>query len=204
MVRPDQRAHSGVRTGALYADWANPALARSSVVPDAGGGSGEAASSALPAPYWRWLAGTGLSLVGTQTLAFAMAWTAAADSALLAGLVLTLVNLPRAALLLVGGAAGDRLGAWRVLVVCDATMLAATLGLTLVLALRGPSGSQRPEGAIISSASRPAGDFRVRGRAHYVPRGRAKQGLERSLAASSTEGESPYISGTLRCLSGHW
>jgi MFS family permease len=107
--------------------------------PSASDRSRPAPGNALPTAYWWWLAGTALSLTGTQTLAFAMAWTAAADSALLVGLVLTLVNLPRAVLLLVGGATGDRLGAWRVLVACDATMLAATVGLALVLAVRGPS-----------------------------------------------------------------
>ncbi|GAA2475242.1 hypothetical protein Ahu01nite_053180 [Winogradskya humida] len=62
-------------------------------------------------------------------MGFAMAWTAAGHGATWAGLVLTAINLPRALLLLFGGAVADRVGAWRVMISADAAMTAVTLTL---------------------------------------------------------------------------
>lgn len=87
----------------------------------------------LPRPYTIWLVGTVLSLLGTHVLGFGLAWYAASSSPLLAGLVLTMVNLPRALLLLTGGAVADRVGPWRVMLLGDAAMLTLTAGLALVL-----------------------------------------------------------------------
>ncbi|MGC5031419.1 MFS transporter [Micromonospora sp. DT229] len=84
---------------------------------------------AVPGAYWAWLGGTTLSLVGVQAMAFAMAWVAAGKGGGFAALVLTAVNLPRALLLLVGGAVADRLGAWTVMVVSDAAMVVVTVAL---------------------------------------------------------------------------
>ncbi|MEU6020039.1 MFS transporter [Micromonospora sp. NPDC047134] len=83
----------------------------------------------MPGAYWAWLGGTTLSLVGVQAMAFAMAWVAAGAGGGFAALVLTAVNLPRALLLLVGGAVADRLGAWTVMVVSNAAMVVVTVAL---------------------------------------------------------------------------
>jgi MFS family permease len=94
----------------------------------------------VPRTYWLWLSGTTLSLVGTQVLAFGMAWTAARQSGVLTGLVLTMINLPRVLLLLFGGAVADRFGAYKVVVLGDMVMIAVTLGLALAL-LGGAPGA---------------------------------------------------------------
>jgi hypothetical protein len=65
------------------------------------------------------LGGQAVSLSGVQVLASRWPWVAAGTSGLLAGLVLTAGNLPRALLLLSGGAIADRVGLWRVS--CSAT-----------------------------------------------------------------------------------
>jgi hypothetical protein len=96
-------------------------------------------SASLSTRFWLWLAGAGLSLLGTQVLAFGMAWAAASLSGTLAGLVLTAIVLPRVLLLLVGGAVADRAGPFRVLLVGDGVMLAVTLALALTLGSAGLS-----------------------------------------------------------------
>ncbi|MFY1702166.1 MFS transporter [Micromonospora sp. WMMA1923] len=88
-------------------------------------------SAVPPRAYWVWLGGTQLSVLGTQILAFAMAWAASGRGGLFAGLVLTAINLPRVLLLLVGGAVADRVGPWRVLIVADAMMVGVTLALAV-------------------------------------------------------------------------
>lgn len=80
------------------------------------------ADERIPTRYWGWLGGTTLSLLGTQVLGFAMVWVAAGYGGGFAGLILTTINLPRTILLLVGGAIADRFGAWRVMIVGDASM----------------------------------------------------------------------------------
>jgi hypothetical protein len=82
---------------------------------------------AIPRTYWAWLGGVTLSLLGTHVLGFALVWEAAGRGGLLAGLLLTMINLPRSVLLLAGGAVGDRFGAWRTMIICDAVMTAVTL-----------------------------------------------------------------------------
>lgn len=93
----------------------------------------------VPPRYWVWLSGATLSLVGTQVLAFGMAWAAARRSGVLAGLVLTMINLPRVLLLLVGGAVADRFGAFKVLVLGDVVMIAVTIGFALALLAGEPA-----------------------------------------------------------------
>jgi MFS family permease len=96
-------------------------------------------STAPPARYWGWLAAMGLSVLGTQVLAFGMTWAAAPLSGALAGLVLTAIVLPRVLLLLVGGAMADRAGPFRVLLLGDGVMVAVTIGLALALGAAGLS-----------------------------------------------------------------
>ncbi|MDR7274771.1 MFS transporter [Catenuloplanes atrovinosus] len=85
-------------------------------------------------PAGAWLAGTAVSLLGTQAMAFALLWASAEGGAPLAALTLTAVTLPRALLLLPAGALADRLGPWRVLVGADAAAATATLVFALLLA----------------------------------------------------------------------
>ena len=94
---------------------------------------------ALPARYRVWLVAVGASLLGTQVLAFGMAWAAAGRSGLLAGLVLAAITLPRTLLLLVGGAVADSAGPRRVLLTGDAAMLVTTGAMAAVLLTAGIS-----------------------------------------------------------------
>ncbi|WP_344340949.1 MFS transporter, partial [Kitasatospora putterlickiae] len=95
------------------------------------------ARPALPASYLCWLAGAQLGALGDAALAFALGWAAAAHGGGAAGLVLTAITVSRTALVLVGGAVADRLGARRVMLAGDAVMLAATLALAAVAGGRG-------------------------------------------------------------------
>jgi MFS family permease len=71
----------------------------------------------LPRAYLAWLAGTRASLLGDAALYFALGWAASAHGGRTGALVLTAITVPRTALLLIGGAVGDRFGARRVMVV---------------------------------------------------------------------------------------
>lgn len=82
---------------------------------------------ATPIRYWVWLTGTTVSLLGSQVLTFALAWSAAGHGGALAGAVSAARILPRTVVLLIGGAIADRIGAWRVMLVSDAAMTAAAL-----------------------------------------------------------------------------
>src|ERR1043165_7266539 len=79
--------------------------------------------------YAIWLTAATVSMLGTQVLAFAMAWVAAGQGGAFAGLVLTAIVLPRVVLLLAGGALADRIGAWRVMIAADAAMTVVMLTL---------------------------------------------------------------------------
>ncbi|MFB4194100.1 MFS transporter [Streptomyces carpaticus] len=102
-----------------------------SVFPAAPGGAaaGGAPRERLPGVFRLWLGGALVSMLGTSVMWFALGWSASAHGGLAAGLVLTAVNLPRFALLLVGGALGDRVGAWRVMVAGDLAMVVVSLGI---------------------------------------------------------------------------
>jgi MFS family permease len=87
--------------------------------------------AALPRRYFGWLGAASVSIFGDAVLYFALGWSATGIGPGWAGLVLTAINLPRAVLLLLGGAVGDRWGTRRVMIAGDAVMG----GLTLLLAL---------------------------------------------------------------------
>jgi MFS family permease len=89
------------------------------------------AAGALPGKFYGWLGAASVSVFGDAVLYFALGWAATGISPAWAGLVFTMILLPRAVLLLLGGAAGDRWGAGRVMIVGDAAMC----GLALLLAL---------------------------------------------------------------------
>jgi MFS family permease len=86
----------------------------------------------LPRSYLVWLGGAVVSQLGDAALYFALGWAASAHGGPAAGLVLSAINLPRTALLLAGGAAGDRLGARRIMITGDSLMLAVAAILAAV------------------------------------------------------------------------
>lgn len=83
----------------------------------------------IPVRYWIWLSGAAVSLLGDLTLTFAIGWSASQYGGQVAGLVLLLAVAPRAALLLIGGAIGDRFGPTRVLLVSCFAMFVLTAAL---------------------------------------------------------------------------
>ncbi|WP_405056056.1 MFS transporter [Kribbella sp. NBC_01505] len=83
----------------------------------------------IPVRYWIWLFGAAVSLLGDLTITFAIGWSASKHGGSVAGLILLLAAAPRAALLLVGGAVGDRFGAPRVLLISCTAMFVVTAAL---------------------------------------------------------------------------
>ncbi|MEU8227614.1 MFS transporter [Kribbella sp. NPDC048915] len=83
----------------------------------------------IPVRYWIWLFGAAVSLLGDLTMSFAIGWSATRHGGSVAGLVLLLAAAPRATLLLVGGAIGDRYGAPRVLLASCTAMFVVTAAL---------------------------------------------------------------------------
>ena len=96
--------------------------------------SAPATRTRLPASFHAWLAAATIAALGDGVLFFAIGWTAAGLGGHVAGLLLTLVVLPRTALMLVAGAIGDRFGIRKTVIACDAAMLVA---LTLYLVAAG-------------------------------------------------------------------
>lgn len=95
----------------------------------------------IPVRYWIWLFGAAVSLLGDLTMSFAIGWSASQHGGRVAGLVLLLAAAPRAALLLIGGAVGDRYGPPRVLLLSCAAMFALTIALVpTTLAIGEPIG----------------------------------------------------------------
>ncbi|QNE20922.1 MFS transporter [Kribbella qitaiheensis] len=93
----------------------------------------------IPVRYWIWLFGAAVSLLGDLTMTFAIGWSASQHGGRVAGLVLLLAAAPRAALLLIGGAVGDRFGAGRVLLVsCVAMFVITTALVPITLAVGEP------------------------------------------------------------------
>jgi hypothetical protein len=73
-----------------------------------------------------------VSLAGNAVFYFALGWAASEHGGAVAGLVLSAITLPRVLLLLVGGAVGDRVSAYRVLITGDSVMLVVSLVLAAV------------------------------------------------------------------------
>lgn len=98
-----------------------------------------ATDARIPASYWWWLFGALWTLLGTQILSFGLSWAASDLGGAAAGLVLTAVILPRVLLSLHGGAAADRTGPWKMMIVVDGIMFGvAALAAGLVFALGTP------------------------------------------------------------------
>jgi MFS family permease len=91
----------------------------------------------LPAAFRLWVTGALVSQLGDAAMYFALGWAATAHGGAAAGLVLSAVSLPRALLLLLGGAVADRLGARTVMVVGDAIMFGVAVALVALSALIG-------------------------------------------------------------------
>jgi MFS family permease len=110
-----------------------------------------------------WLAAALVSQLGDAALYFALGWAATGFGGARAGLVLSAVSLPRFLLLLLGGAVGDRWGARRIMICCDALMqimiccdalmLVVSAGLALVVSLRGVVFGVLVFGALLIGAS---------------------------------------------------
>ena len=93
----------------------------------------------IPVRYWIWLFGAAVSLLGDLTMTFAIGWSASQHGGRTAGLVLLLAAAPRAALLLIGGAVGDRFGAPKVLLAsCTAMFVVTTTLVPVTLAIDEP------------------------------------------------------------------
>ncbi|WP_020392096.1 MFS transporter [Kribbella catacumbae] len=93
----------------------------------------------IPVRYWIWLFGAAVSLLGDLTMTFAIGWSASRHGGQVAGLVLLLAAAPRAALLLIGGAVGDRYGAPKVLLAsCIAMFVVTSVLVPATLAVGEP------------------------------------------------------------------
>ena len=93
----------------------------------------------LGSRYWAWLGGAVCSELGSNVMAFAIVWTATGFGGTAAGLVTSATMFFRVLLLLAGGAVGDRLGARRVMIACDSSMLFITSFAAVWFWLRSPS-----------------------------------------------------------------
>jgi MFS family permease len=83
----------------------------------------------IPVRYWIWLFSAAVSLLGDIALSFGIGWSASHYGGSTAGLVMLAVAAPRAALLLVGGAIGDRYGPHRVMLLSCVAMAVLTSAL---------------------------------------------------------------------------
>ena len=89
--------------------------------------------------YWTWLAATGATTLGTQTLIFGLVWHAALIGPGTAAAVLFAQILPRALLTLHGGALSDRVGALRVMAIANTILcLLAALG-AMAMSMAAPT-----------------------------------------------------------------
>ncbi|WP_017602377.1 MFS transporter [Nocardiopsis lucentensis] len=91
-----------------------------------------------PRLYWAWLAGTGVSALGTQMLVFGLVWHAALVGPGMAAAVLSAQVVPRVLLTLHGGALGDRVGALPVMVGANTILCVVALTGVLVMSAADP------------------------------------------------------------------
>jgi len=94
-------------------------------------------ATALPLSFRAWVGGALVSQLGDAALYFALGWAASSHGGAVAGLVLSMVALPRTLLLLVGGVVGDRVGARRIMLTGDSVMFVVALALALCAWLFG-------------------------------------------------------------------
>jgi hypothetical protein len=94
---------------------------------------GDDTAPLMTGPFTTWLGSAVVAGLGGGILYFTIGWTATGLGGQMAGLLLTLVVLPRTLLMLLGGAVGDRWGLRRTMIGCDAAMV-VVLGCFLVLA----------------------------------------------------------------------
>ncbi len=90
--------------------------------------SGNAARTGYSRGFVAWLGSSTLAATGDGICYFAIGWTATSMGGAIAGMIVTLVVLPRTLLMLVGGAAADRWGLRRTMIGCDAFMCVVLLG----------------------------------------------------------------------------
>ncbi|WP_160050995.1 MULTISPECIES: MFS transporter [unclassified Nocardiopsis] len=88
--------------------------------------------------YWTWLAGTGVSALGTQTLVFGLVWHAALLSPGTAAAVLSAQVAPRVLLTLHGGALSDRIGALPVITATHLALCPMALAGAWAMSLTDP------------------------------------------------------------------
>ncbi|MFC7549228.1 MFS transporter [Plantactinospora sp. GCM10030261] len=94
----------------------------------------------VPGRYWIWTGAASCAALGTQVAIFGLSWSAAERSPALAGGVLATAIAPRVALALLGGAAADRWGPLRTVVVSGVAAGVLALGGALFgLALSDPT-----------------------------------------------------------------
>jgi MFS family permease len=96
-------------------------------------------SNPLPRAWLVFLAASTLSQLGNSVLWFALGWAAASHGGQVAALVLTASGLPRLLLVLVGGSVADRVGARRLLLCTESTMVMVCLALAGGLQAIGPT-----------------------------------------------------------------
>lgn len=82
----------------------------------------DAQRSVFTRGFVTWLGASTLAATGDGICYFAIGWTATALGGATAGMIMTLVVLPRTVLLLIGGAAADRWGLRRTMIGCDSFM----------------------------------------------------------------------------------
>jgi len=91
-----------------------------------------------PSGFRLWLAAATGSSLGDGVTFFAVAWVAAQHGAATASVVLTAEAVPLAVLILAGGVIADRWGIRRVMICCDAAMVAVMGFLAVVAYASGP------------------------------------------------------------------
>ena len=102
----------------------------------------------LPRRFRLWVGAATLSQTGDAVLYFALGWYASAHGGVAAGLVLAAVTVPRAVLMLLGGAVADRFGPRAVLLAADVAM--AGVGM---IAIVGVAWSGTPLWLLVALAA---------------------------------------------------